>query len=208
LPFQNEFDKLFENFIIFRPKDVVSGDFYWYSEVKPDKESKDLIRFLAVVDCTGHGVPGAFMSMIGNTLLNEIVNSKKILETNKILIELDKNIKISLNQKKTGNMDGMDLCFCKFEIKENSYKFQFTGAKNNLYFIKKQTKKVEWLKADRKSIGGIFKKQRKIEFTTQNINFQKGDLIYLSTDGFIDQNNFERKRIGTPKLIAILDERY
>ena len=146
------------------------------------------------------------MSMIGNTLLNEIVNSKKILETDKIVNELNKNIKIALRQEKSGNMDGMDLCFCRFKFKELGCEIQFTGAKNNLYYIKNNENKVQRLKADRNSIGGISKKRRKIEFTAQKITLHKNDLLYLSTDGFIDQNNQHRKKIGTAKFLSILEE--
>lgn len=199
LPYKQELDDIFENFIIFMPKDVVSGDFYWHT-----KTEKYL--YYAVVDCTGHGVPGAFMSMISNTLLTEIVKVKRIIETNKILNELDKSIKIALRQEQTGNSDGMDASLCRIEPSNEIFKIQFTGAKNNLYYVKNNFNEVEILKADRKSIGGVLITKNNLEFTAQNIELSNGSILYLLSDGYVDQNNVERKKFGSKELITLLSE--
>ncbi|MBN2890302.1 MAG: SpoIIE family protein phosphatase [Bacteroidales bacterium] len=199
LPYQDELDAIFENFIIFMPKDIVSGDFYWYTKT-------DKYHFFAVVDCTGHGVPGAFMSLIANTLLTEIVKVKKIFETDLVLKELDISIKSALRQEQTGNTDGMDATFCRFENDKNNWIIQFSGAKNNLFYVKNNSNQVEILKADRKSIGGILLRKSKLEFTSQQITLEKGSHIYLASDGFVDQNNVDRKKFGTNYFISLISQ--
>jgi len=197
LPVQENIDNQFENFIIFRPKDIVSGDFYWYSEIEK-------YIYIASLDCTGHGVPGAFMSMIGNTLLNEIVNSKRILETNNILTKLDELIKISLRQENSSNTDGMDVCFCRIEKTENSTIVNFTGAKRPLLVYKQGDIEIESIKGSRKSIGGNLRKRNIEDFSVQEIVFENMGIIYLSTDGFCDQNDVERKKYGSVQLCNLL----
>ena len=124
LPVQNQISNLFESFIIYRPKDIVSGDFYWFTQINNT-------AFLAAVDCTGHGVPGAFMSMIGNSHLNEIVIEKQITNPAKILTLLNEKIIVSLRQDETANKDGMDVCFISIDLKSNE--ITFSGAKRPLY---------------------------------------------------------------------------
>jgi len=223
---QNEFiDKHFENFIIFRPKDIVSGDFYWYTEIIKNEEfgikneknsfnslisnSQFLIPnsfFVAVVDCTGHGVPGAFMSMIGNTLLNEIVNSKKIYDTAEILTNLHKLIVISLRQEFSENNDGMDVCLCRIDKYTNKTIVNFTGAKRPLLVYKSNNTELETIKGNRKSIGGTQKKLNQEEFVANEIIFETEGIIYLSSDGYTDQNNVERKKFGSIKLSEMIFE--
>jgi len=238
LPNQEIIDKHFENFIILRPKDIVSGDFYWYTEIIRNDElgvmndelgirnyklgimnEKNILDssinnskfitnnsltpnsfFIAVVDCTGHGVPGAFMSMIGNTLLNEIVNGKKIYDTAEILTNLHKHIVISLRQDDSENNDGMDVCFCRIDKFSNKIIVNFTGAKRPLLVYKQGDIELETIKGNRKSIGGTQKKLNVDEFTNQEIVFETEGIIYLSSDGFTDQNNVERKKFGPIKL--------
>ncbi len=201
LPDNSDIDKCCENFIIYRPKDIVSGDFYWFSRF-PEKN----MHFIAAVDCTGHGVPGAFMSMIGNRLLNEIVNEKQIFEPAKILALLNDGVHTALRQEQTDNHDGMDLCLCKIELKNNKYLVTYSGAKRPLFFIKKDSKEVETLKADRRSIGGHGKSDQGIQFTNQTIEINTGDSLFLSSDGIIDQNASNRKRFGTKRLLDLLSE--
>ncbi len=126
LPVKNQIKNLFESFIIYKPKDIVSGDFYWFAKLK-DK------AFLAAVDCTGHGVPGAFMSMIGNSLLNEIVLEKKVVEPAKILSLLNEKIVESLRQEETENNDGMDVCFISIDLKTKE--ITFSGAKTTFIYF-------------------------------------------------------------------------
>ena len=202
LPLQSEISKSLDYFIIYKPKDIVSGDFYWFSEL-PNNAGV----IFAEIDCTGHGVPGAFMSLIGNTLLNEIVNFKKITDPAEILTELDIQIKKVLQQEKTDNLDGMDLSLCKYQKNDNkNTKVIFSGAKQNLFYFKQREKQIQILNGDRKNIGGMLKKMRNDKFTNKEIILQKNDMIYLSSDGFIDQNNSERKKIGSTRFIEKLNE--
>ncbi len=191
LPFKETISNHFENFILFKPKDIVSGDFYWYVQVEK-------YHFMAAVDCTGHGVPGAFMSMIGSSLLNQIVNSDNEYNTAQILKKLDELIIFSLRQEQTDNNDGMDVCLCRIEKEQSYANIQFTGAKRPLLYIKNGENKIEKLSGDRKSIGGTQKKRSTFDFTSQELILDKGSVVYLSTDGFIDQNNSERKKYWLP----------
>ncbi len=181
-------------FVIYRPKDIVSGDFYWLSRV----EEKVIV---AAVDCTGHGVPGAFMSMIGNTLLNQIINEKKATDPADILRLLDKSIYEDLNQQKTSNREGMDVCLCVIEYEEDKAKVMYGGAKRGLYYYHQNN--LEELKGDRFSIGGWQSYTEKY-FTSKELILDVGDRLYLSSDGFVDTPNPKRKSMGTKRLRQIL----
>ena len=167
--------KLPEAFIMLKPKDVVSGDFYWHTF----KENK---VFLAAVDCTGHGVPGAFMSMIGDSLLNQIVNDKKIKEPNKILEFLHRGVRVTLKQNETDNRDGMDITICVLDLKKRT--LEFAGAKNPMVYI--QDGKLNQIKGDRVAIGGLQKESKRI-FTKHNVDISKPTCVYIFSDGFQDQ---------------------
>lgn len=195
LPVRNQIKNLFESFIIYRPKDIVSGDFYWFTKVKDT-------AFLAAVDCTGHGVPGAFMSMIGSSHLNEIVLEKQVTEPAKILSLLNEKIVESLRQDETENNDGMDVCFISIDLKSN--KITFSGAKRPLFIFKNKTSEFDEIKGDRISIGGAKKKKDDEKFNNHIINAEKGDILFLSSDGLTDQNNLERKRFGSNRLKEII----
>ncbi|EPG67815.1 protein kinase domain-containing protein [Leptospira wolffii] len=185
---------LSDHFVVFRPKDIVSGDFYWFSK-------QDDATYIAAVDCTGHGVPGALMSMIGNTLLNQIVNEIGITDPGAILEHLHIRVRQALKQdaEQTNSRDGMDLCLLK--IQENN--LFFAGAKRPI-FIGKGGSLTE-IKGDRLSIGGRQKEETR-KFTTHSIPLEKGvrTSVYLTTDGFVDQPNPERMKIGTKGLVAFL----
>ncbi|MES2396568.1 MAG: tetratricopeptide repeat protein [Bacteroidota bacterium] len=170
------------SFIFFRPKDIVSGDFYWFSE-KKDK------LLIAVADCTGHGVPGAFMSMIGNTLLNEIVNVKNIVEPEQILDRLNKGIVSLLHQgeEATTQDDGMDITILSIDRGNNE--IEFAGANHFSYLFHQN--RLETLKGDVFSIGGMFGRSD-INFTSKKIKVVEGNTVYLFTDGFIDQFGGEK----------------
>ncbi len=207
LPLKSEIDSFLDSFIIFKPKDVVSGDFYWFAHL-PEKDGYTEKIFLAAVDCTGHGVPGAFMSMIGSRLLNEIVMEQKIVSPKDILEALDVKVKKALKQENSDNNDGMDLCLLRLE-KENergTITAKFSGAKRPLYYYKADEKELMILPSDRRSIGGTQVKRTKISFSNQSFEVTKGDIVWLTTDGIIDQNNQNRKRMGTPKLISVLTD--
>ena len=163
-----------ESFIFYKPKDIVSGDFYWMEQV----ENKILF---AAVDCTGHGVPGAFMSIVGNNGLNRAVREEKLTKPSEILESLNEYVIHSLSQKGQNINDGMDIALCCLDLKAN--KLQFSGANNPLYLIRnKEEKEVDVVKGDRSYIGGDH-----TLFTNHELLLSEGDIIYIFSDGFADQ---------------------
>jgi len=200
LPLPDLLDRYFNNFIIFKPKDIVSGDFYFFANITENNED---VLILAVVDCTGHGVPGAFMSMIGSRLLNEIILEKKITNPMYILDFLNMGVKIALRQDTSKNEDGMDVCLCRIDKLDNQKrKVTFCGAKRPLIFYRNDINKVDKVEGTRKGIGGRYYDH--LSFENTELLFNAGDIIYLMSDGFIDQNAPDRKRFGTNKLLDIL----
>lgn len=177
LPVTDSLSRAFkEHFILYKPRDIVSGDFYWFTE------NKDHLYF-TVADCTGHGVPGALMSMLGSSALNDIVSNNKNLKANEILNRLRNKIKIALNQtgKEGESKDGMDMAFCI--LHKDKKILEFSGAYNPLYLIRKG-KLIEY-KSDRMPIGIYY--SEKDSFTNIEIELKKGDSIYIMTDGYADQ---------------------
>lgn len=179
-----------DSFIFFKPKDIVSGDFYWlYQEGKK--------TFFAVIDCTGHGVPGGFMSMIGYTLLNDIVKDKKTFEVAKILEKLNVGVMITLNQGESKQDDGMDLSICCIDRETKN----LTIASANQTAIVIQENEIHSIKGDIYSIGGIFSTRRKVDFTTHTFDLQKNTILYMFSDGFPDQTGEEKNnKYGTVNL--------
>ena len=185
-------------FILFEPKDIVSGDFYWVSKVQNR-------LYLAVIDCTGHGVPGAFMSMIGNTLLNKIISENSSSNPALILDKLNKEVIKNLQQEQSANNDGMDMAFCMLEkMPNNQTKVVFCGAKRPLYLINHKEGRLVEVQGNRKSIGGI--RARKGNFSESDCILDAGTVMYLTTDGYADQNNVARKKIGSLRLKELLAE--
>jgi serine phosphatase RsbU (regulator of sigma subunit) len=198
LPTNKLFSQAFRDyFVLSYPKDIVSGDFYWLAQVQQEQHS---YTFLAVVDCTGHGVPGALMSMIGNTLLNEIVHQKGIVAPQLILQQLDHTIQLYLQQHETDNAEGMDIVLCRFEQQPTHTELVYAGAKRPLYLV--QNGVFKELKPTRNSIGGAYHKQKPFEQTT--LNLQQNDMVYLCSDGFTDQNNVARHRFSVTRLSEIV----
>lgn len=201
LPSLMDIEKCFpQSFVLFKPRNIVSGDFYWFS----NKDGKIII---ASVDCTGHGVPGAFMSLIGNTLLNHIVNEKGVTDPAEILNQLNKEVNHSLHQTVTGSQsrDGMDIALCVFEepiqpLKETTT-LLFAGANRPLYYVSNGV--LEEIKADKFPIGGLDHNDLK-KFTTKTIVLQKNSIIYTSTDGYADQFGQNNKKLKTKKFKEIL----
>jgi len=183
-----------EHFILFKPRDIVSGDFYWFNKVNGK-------IILAVVDCTGHGVPGAFMSMLGNAFLNEIVTEQKNLNPAGILSQLNQEVRTALKQGQEQNktQDGMDVCLCVLEKNGGSYKLEFAGAERPLYMIKRGDITLTEIKGERRSIGGRQREKKRI-FKGHELEIQKGDQFYLTTDGFVDQQNVKNRRYGSGRL--------
>jgi ligand-binding sensor domain-containing protein/serine phosphatase RsbU (regulator of sigma subunit) len=184
LPEHEYIKSLFNDyFIYYQPKEIVSGDFYWFGE-KDDK------IIFAAVDCTGHGVPGALMSMIGNTLLNEIINGKGITESDEILNHLRNDIIIALKQKDApeSQKDGMDIALCILDKKNKL--LEFSGAHNSVYHFRNDD--FTELKGDMQAIG--YEKREKQMFTKHKLQLQAGDMLYLFTDGFADQKGGPDKK--------------
>ncbi len=174
-----------DSFVMNAPKDIVSGDFYWLHK---SKYSGNCI--FAVADCTGHGVPGAFMSLVSFTLLNQIVIEKQIEEPAQILDLLREGIIEALHQKgnRSEAKDGLDIALCVFNPKASS--ITYAGARNPLYHVSKE--ELLELKADAKGIG--FEKGEKKPFKSQTIKVHKNDMIYLFSDGFVDQRGGSKNK--------------
>lgn len=186
LPISNEIsDALYEHFVLYKPCNIVSGDFYWFKKIKN-------FLVIATADCTGHGVPGAFMSMLGIAFLNEIVTRRSMDSSAEILNRLRNRVKKSLHQhgKFNETNDGMDISL--YIINEETLELQFSGAYNPLYIVRKTNQndsnnrngELIELKADKQPIAVYLIEK---EFTTQQFQLQKNDCLYSFSDGYADQ---------------------
>ncbi|MGQ0828622.1 MAG: two-component regulator propeller domain-containing protein [Bacteroidota bacterium] len=188
-PLQNLHNEINNAFVLYLPKDIVSGDFYWFAK----RNNK---RFIASVDCTGHGVPGAFMSIIGNTILNEIVSEKNITQPAEILNELHAGVKTALKQSNSENerRDGMDIALCS--LNEDNTILEYAGANRPLWVFRKNKsgeEAYEMTKANKFPIGGLeMENEEKRKFTNHSIPVSAGDMIYIFSDGYADQFGGER----------------
>jgi serine phosphatase RsbU (regulator of sigma subunit)/ligand-binding sensor domain-containing protein len=202
LPTLDLLNKHFESFIFFQPKDVVSGDFYWFTQVVP---SDGMVKqFFAVVDCTGHGVPGAFMSMIGNRMLSEIVNERRIYSPATILATLNEMLNNVLKQDTNESFDGMDVSLCSIEhITAERYLVTFAGANRPLAYHRQGATSLSVIRGSRKSIGGILPDVDR-GFDNHLLDLVAGDTLIFFTDGFSDQNNQFGRKFTTPKLYSLL----
>src|SRR5688572_13103917 len=187
---------LADSFILYKPRDVVSGDFPWFVQTKDE-------IFIAAVDCTGHGVPGALLSLIGYFLLNDIVRSRKITEPGKILDLLDEGVTTTLRQDEDSTTkDGMDIALCKINLVQGE--IEYAGAHRPLYMMRNGA--MEEIKGNKFPIGGgIFKNQT--NFTNTKVKLSKGDSIYFSSDGFPDQfGGPEGRKFGPKKVREIVEK--
>ena len=204
LPLPDEFSKVFpQSFIYFQPRDIVSGDFYWF--YPPHKLNQNHV-YLAAADCTGHGVPGAFMSMIGNTLLNEILNEKQIYECDAILNQLHTEVRAALKQDIAHNTtnDGMDIALCRIDL--DTLELQYAGANRALYIFRQPTEGYEFIevKPNKFSIGG-FQAETTRQFNAHTIQLKKGDAFYMFSDGYADQfGGAKNKKFMVKRLQAEL----
>ena len=174
----NVIKNVFPNSFVFaKPKDIVSGDFYWL-----DKKGDEIL--FAAVDCTGHGVPGAFMSIVGSTILNQAVNENIAIIPSKLLDKLNKGVSETLNQTSEGTKfrDGMDIALCAVNFK--TMELQYAGAYNPLFIVR--GKELIELKADNLAIGSYTETHQK-HYTNHIVPLQKGDTIYVFSDGYSDQ---------------------
>ncbi|MCF8275300.1 MAG: tetratricopeptide repeat protein [Flavobacteriales bacterium] len=184
-----------ESFVFYRPKGIVSGDFYWFAQ-------QGDTSFIAAVDCTGHGVPGAFLSMIGNDHLNQIVNTELIKKPDQILNRLHHEIQSTLKQKHgvSENHDGMDVALCAINHAEN--RLYFSSANRYLYLIRNG--ELTETKGDHFNIGGIMHEDVR-HYTLYEFDLQKGDTFYVFSDGVSDQfGGADSKKFGYRRLKELL----
>ena len=174
LPAKEQMDKyLPEYFILFKPRDIVSGDFYWMNVSRSDV-------LIAAADCTGHGVPGAFMSLVSNNMLNQSVKELKHKEPARIFEAISGEIE---KTKQENSKDGMDCAMLRFDKKHT--RLQYSGANNPLYWCRKGDTEMRQIKADKHALEVFLNKEK--EFVNHEIEIQKGDTFYIFTDGFPDQ---------------------
>lgn len=220
---ENEIKKILpQSFIYYQPRDIVSGDFYWFAEVddahllcepienkdEPISTSNSRLIIVAAVDCTGHGVPGAFMSLVGNSLLNEIIHEKHIVQPDSILKSMHTGVLKALHQKEEVSLiqDGMEMSLCVINLEKKS--IEFAGAMNPIYIVKDSI--VSIIKPDIQAIGGRgagARKNSEVEFTKQLIQIEKNMSVYMFTDGFADQfGGPENKKFNTAQFKNLLLE--
>ena len=198
LPLPQTIARAFSNhFVIYKPKDLVSGDFYWMAQTSK-------YTFIATVDCTGHGIPGAFMSLIGYKLLENIVRKDEVFSPSKMLGLMNAGIRTVLQQDQQLNSDGMDVSLCRLSYANNDeVELLYAGAKRPLFFT--QNDELVEQKGARVSVGGYQKVAHPV-YQEHRFLLKKGDYLYLTTDGFVDQNSLEGKKYGTKRLRNLLKE--
>lgn len=194
LPKMDGLKNLFsDSFVFYRPKDIVSGDFYFFNEI-------DDAVYLAVADCTGHGVAGAFMALVGNSLLHQIIGQKQIKNPQEILHHLNEGIVEALNQKESSAHGGLDIVLLRYLPGQKL--LQFAGANRPLIYIRNN--EIFQLKPDKLPIGG-FQPDEKRVFTSKELQLLEGDRIYMYTDGYADQfGGIQGKKIMSKKFKNIL----
>lgn len=198
LPEKNKLNNFFaDNFIYYKAKSIVSGDFYFFKESKIDGNKCIVIT---AADCTGHGVPGGFMSMLGMSFLNDIVREGNFTDAADILNQLRFNIKIALNQtgKEIEQTDGIEMALIIYYPDLN--KLEFSGAKNPLYLISEK-QEITIFKADRMPIGIHLKEN---PFTNTTIHLKGSEICYLFSDGVIDQMNEKGEKFTSKRLRTLL----
>jgi len=183
-----------EHFIIYQPKDIVSGDFYWVSH----HESKIMI---AAIDCTGHGVPGALLSIVGHNAINQTVNESGILQPSKVLDSMNTLIKKVLHQDKGSDIrDGMDMALCTFDKTTNT--LEYAGANNPVFIL--SDGKLNIIKGSKLTVGSM--EEEKVEPpVNHSIQLKKGDCFYIFSDGYVDQfGGKDNKKFKTSKFQELL----
>jgi ligand-binding sensor domain-containing protein/serine phosphatase RsbU (regulator of sigma subunit) len=199
------------HFVLLWPKDIVSGDFYWLApriEHQTEAGQPAHTTLFAVVDCTGHGVPGAFMSLIGHTTLNEVVAQAPLPSPGPVLAELNQRISLALKQTGSSlwqNHDGMDMALCALTRTPEAAWLTFAGARRPLWVARKATGQLEFIRlaGTRSSIAGG-NQLNDSQFEEHKLDLLPGDTLYLFTDGLTDQNNPERQKFGYTNLQKVL----
>lgn len=190
LPTSADILQLFPNhFLYYQPKDIVAGDFYWVQQLEQGEER---INFIAVADCTGHGVPGAMVSIVCANALNKSVIEMKLTQPSEILEEVNKIVRQNFNKGSHQLNDGMDICLIAVKtLNEKQFEVQYSGANNPLWFIRKTEGQLIEVKATKRPIGEFVVKK---SFENHVLTFEKGDLLYLFTDGYADQFGGPRQK--------------
>ncbi len=201
LPTNDAIKKYFNGFIIYLPKDIVSGDFYWFNDTNPN------YLYFIIGDCTGHGVPGAFLSLIVVYLLNSIVNEKKIEDPKEILHTLNSMFNDYLHKRDNQNRDGVELGIIRFD-KNNMQNIVYSAAKTNIFIYSAIEKSLHRYRGTRKSIGfsAVPNSNKALAFENLEIKMDSNNTLYCATDGFVDQNDKSRKRFGTKAFINMITE--
>ncbi|MCQ2252375.1 MAG: SpoIIE family protein phosphatase [Bacteroidales bacterium] len=190
-------NKAFDNFVIYSPKDFVSGDFYWYHEI-------DGSHYFAVGDCTGHGPSASLLSVLSTKSLDDIILTRNVLDPKEILNALDEVIIATLRQKDAMNCDGLDITVCKITPNDTGAHVTVAGAQS--YMIYHSQGETVLLKGAKRSIGGIIDFQMKHQFVNRELDLPHGARIYMTSDGIIDQNNNARRSLGSHRFCDIIKE--
>ncbi len=199
-PKKRHFNRLFkQHFVIYKPLHYISGDYYWIGE-------SEGYKYVAVGDCTGHGIPGAMLSILSHGILEYVILSKKITNTHKILQEMDKKFIESFKNHKEDsfNNDWSDIALVR--IDEKNMKLQISTANRKVMLVKKN--KSELILGSKYPIGG-WQLEKKRSFDSVEVNYEKDDCLYLGSDGFQDQfGERSKKKYGSKKLHKLLSEMY
>lgn len=184
-----------DSFVLYMTKDIVSGDFYWFTAFND-------FSIIAAVDCTGHGVPGAFMSLIGSNILNRVINELKITDPKEILLHLNKGVLAVLRKDESESKDGMDIAICKINHHQNT--LEYAGAMRPLWIV--QNGELTEIKADKIPIGTKpSEREEPIAYTTHTIELDGSKTFYVFTDGYADQFGGERnKKFSTGKFKELI----
>jgi serine phosphatase RsbU (regulator of sigma subunit) len=197
LPSNLDIKRHLNSFLFYQPKDIVAGDFYWFEMIK-DKGKYFL--YFAVADCTGHGVPGAMVSVVCANALNRSLMELNITDPGKIL-DKTRHLVIESFSKNENIKDGMDISLCRFDISNNE--LLWAGANNPLWILRRETMEIEEIKADKQPVGNY---PSLLPFTTKKVKIEKNDIIYLFSDGYADQFGglLEKKfKVGAMKRLFI-----
>ena len=196
LPTHQSISEHFHSFVIYKPKDIVSGDFYWFNH-RGDNS------IVAVGDCTGHGVPAAMMSVLMIRILDEITAHKTEVSPAQILTEMQDKVVEMLKQRETDNCNGLDITIAQITRHDNKADVILAGAKSYFAYYQTDTQTTTLVKGTKKSIGGTDNERC---FEDRTLSLDKGDRIYLSSDGFIDQNNPDRKCFGSQRFTELINQ--
>ena len=200
LPLDESITQYFEHFAIYMPKDIVSGDFYWFEPLS------DGSLIFVVADCTGHGVPGAFMSLIGYNLLNEVIIMQGITQPKLIFENLSQGLINVLKQERNQNYDGMEVRLCRFVPEDDHYIVTFCGTGSSIFYYNSQTDEMERIKGVHRHLGLTDESVEYNDFEEHQFVFNREDKLFMITDGLVDQNNPQRKRFGTERFMRFVTD--